>query len=144
MKGLIKMTKGNFCVYSKEEFEDELKSIVNGIGLPIYNIQDITKPLIDKGFNTKERIYKIKTSQANKCIIIYSSIDIRTDRTRDIGSDALRVVIWLRTKQGDFFKSYKKHYRIETLFINLAKSIEEINNKEIASFRGYKKKLQYA
>ena len=145
MKGLIILTKqGNFSVYTKSEFETELLSMVTGQGLPPYSIQDITEALISKGFNTKERIYKIRTNQSNKCIIIYSSIDIRTNRTRDVGADALRVIIWLRTKQGDFFKSYKKHYRIETLFKNLEKSITEINSTEITSFKGYKKSLQYA
>ena len=133
-----------FCVYNKEEFERELLKIVKGLDLPLYGVQDITEGLIQKGFNTKERIYKIKTKQANKAIIIYSSLDIRTDRTRDIGSDALRVIIWLRTKQGDFFKSYKKHYRVQTLFQNLGKTIEEINSTDITSFKGYKKSLQYA
>jgi hypothetical protein len=138
------MAKQNFCVFTKQEFETELQAIVTGLGLSINSIQDITKPLINKGFNTKERIYKIKTNQSNKCIVIYSSLDIRTDRTRDIGADALRVIVWLRTKQGDFFKSYKKHYRVDSLFKNLTKTISEINNLEINSFKGYKKSLQYA
>lgn len=134
----------NFCIYNKQEFESELQVIVTDIGLSINSIQDITQALIDKGFNTKERIYKIRTNQSNKCIIIYSSLDIRTNRTRTKGSDALRVIIWLRTKQGDFFKSYKKHYRVETLFTNLSKTIKEINSQDIKSFAGYKKSLQYA
>lgn len=134
----------NFCIYNKVEFENELQSIVNGLGLSINGIQDITQALIDKGFNTKERIYKIKTAQSNKCIIIYSSLDIRTNRTRSKGSDCIRVVVWLRTKHGDFFKSYKKHYRINTLFKNLEKSLTELNNQNITSFKGFKKNLQSA
>jgi len=138
------MIKENFCVYNKEEFEAELQAIVSDLGLSVNGIQDITEPLIKNGFNTKERIYKIKTNQSNKCIIIYSSLDIRTNRTRNKGADALRVIIWLRTKQGDFFKSYKKHYRVDTLFKNLAKTVNEINNQEINSFKGFKKNLKYA
>lgn len=134
----------NFCVYNKAEFEGELQAIVTDLGLSINGIQDITEALIEKGFNTKERIYKIKTSQSNKCIVIYSSLDIRSNRTRNKGSDVLRVIIWLRTTKGDFFKSYKKHYRVDTLFKNLAKTIKEINDTEIKSFAGYKKNLQYA
>lgn len=133
-----------FCIYNKVEFESELQAIVTDLGLSINSIQDITLALINKGFNTKERIYKIKTSQSNKCIIIYSSLDIRYNKTREKGSDALRVIVWLRTKHGDFFKSYKKHYRVNTLFQNLSKTIKEINDLEIKSFSGYKKKLQYA
>lgn len=137
-------TKDNFCIYNKDEFESELRNIVTSLGLTVNCIQDITFALIDKGFNTKERIYKIKTNQNNKAIVIYSSIDIRTNRTRSKGSDALRVIVWLRTKQGDFFKSYKKHYRINTLFKNLSNSIKEINSTEISNFKGYKKSLKYA
>lgn len=131
-------------VFTKEQFENELQLIALNNGLTLDSIKDITSPLIDKGFNTKERIYKVKTSQSNKAIIIYSSVDIRTNKTRNIGSDCLRVVIWLRTKQGDFFKSYKKHYRIDTLFNNLNKTIKELNEQEIKSFKGYKKSLQYS
>lgn len=134
----------NFKVVEKSEFEKELQSIVNGLGLSIKGIQDITDALNEKGFGTKERIYKIKTNQSNKCIIIYSSVDIRTDKTRDKGADALRVVVWLRTKQGDFFKAFKKHYRVETIFKNLSNTIKEINSTEITSFKGYKKSLKYA
>jgi hypothetical protein len=132
-----------FHVFNKFEFENELQSIVLNAGLPSQNIQDITEAMINNGFNTKERIYKIKTAQPNKCIIIYSSLDIRDNRTRTKGSDALRVIVWLRTKQGDFFKSYKKHYRIHTLFKNLGKSITDINSQEINSFKGFKKNLKY-
>lgn len=137
-------TKKDFCIYSKIQFENELQKIVDKLGLPNDSIKDITDSLIGNGFNTKERIYRIKTNQSNKAIIIYSSVDIRTNETRSLGSDALRVIVWLRTKQGDFFKAHKKHYRIKTMFQNLGKSIQEINEKEITSFKGYKKSLKYA
>jgi hypothetical protein len=133
----------NFCVYDKWEFESQLQSIVLKAGLPSEYIQDITEAMIKGGFNTKERIYKIKTAQSNKAVLIYSSLDIRDDRTRTKGSDALRVIIWLKTPQGNFYKSYKKHYRIDTLFKNLGKSILEINSNEIKSFKGFKKNLKF-
>jgi hypothetical protein len=142
LRGVLQMK--NFKVIQKSEFEMELQAIISGLGLPISGIQDITEALNNKGYGTKERIYKIKTNQSNKCIIIYSSVDIRTDKTRSKGSDALRVVVWLRTNQGDFFKSYKKHYRLETIFKNLGNTIKEINSNKISSFKGFKKELKYA
>lgn len=133
----------NFCVYNKTEFEVKLNTIVRSAGLPPYNIQDITEGLQAGGMNLMERVYKIKTNQSNKAILVYSSVDVRTNRTREKGADALRVIIWLKTEQGNFFKSYKKHYRIETLFKNLEKSITEINSQHISSFKGFKKNLKY-
>lgn len=137
------MTK-QFKVMEKNEFEMELKGIITRLGLKVEGIQDITDALNANNFGTKERIYKVKTAQSNKAILIYSSIDIRTDKSRDIGSDAVRVVVWLKTEQGNFFKSFKKHYRIKTIFKNLENTIKEINSTEIKSFKGYKKSLKYA
>lgn len=132
----------NFCVYNKFEFEAKLGNIVRAVGLPTYNILEITDGLVAGGMILKERVYRIKTAQRNKAILIYSSVDVRTNETREKGADALRVIIWLKTEQGNFFKSHKKHYRIDTLFKNLEKSIKEINATEIKSFKGYKRKLK--
>jgi hypothetical protein len=132
-----------FKVIGKNEFETELRRIVTGLGLSADSIREITEAYNQNDMVVKERVYKIPTKQSNKAIIIYSSIDVRSDESRVKGSDAVRVVVWLRTEKGNFFKSFTKHLRINTIFKNLEKSITKINGEELKSFKGMKSNIKY-
>lgn len=67
----------NFVVIEKDQFETYLPDGFQAIE---------TK--------AKEYVYQGETEKPNVGIRVYSSVDIRTNKTRDIGSDAIRVVLW--------------------------------------------------
>lgn len=115
------MTK--YYQFSKKHFEFELKGILlrNRLGF----MQDITEEWLDEGNTSWERIYKITTKNKAVDIIIFSSVDIKTNEVRDNGADAVRVVMRWKTKNGVVFKKVKKHYRLKTLFQNLEHTISE-------------------
>lgn len=63
--------------------------------------------------NAKEYVYQGITENANIGVRIYSSVDIRTNKTRDIGSDAVRVIFWDIINNRPLGKG-KKIYRVES------------------------------
>lgn len=107
--------------FSKKHFEFELRGILirNNAGF----MEDITEQWIQEGNETWERIYKITTKNKAVDIIIFSSIDMRTNSVRDNGDDAVRVVLRWKTKHGYVYKKIHKHYRLKTLFKNLEQTI---------------------
>lgn len=119
----IKKTNSRYYDFSKAKFEYELLNIIkkNKIG----NYLEVTESLEQNGYPILERVYVVKTRNPYVSILIYSSIDRRTDRVRDIGSDAIRVVLVWKTKRGRFYKKLHKHLRIKTVFNNLEKTLIE-------------------
>lgn len=107
--------------FTKRHFEFELKGILirNRSGF----MQDITDEWIGEGHESWERIYKISTKNKSVDIIIFSSIDIRTNEVRDNGADRVRVIQRWRTRSGDVYKRIHHHNRLETLFKNLEQTI---------------------
>ena len=86
----------NFVTLNKEQFESYLPK----------GFKEIEAP------RSKERIYEGCTDNINVGIRIYSSVDIRTNKTRDVGSDAIRVVFWDLMNDRPLGKG-KKIYRVE-------------------------------
>lgn len=112
----------SFAVYSKKKFEYELSRIrkENGIGGWI----DITERVAElSDGEIYEYVYAIPTNINKLNVVIYSSVDFETDVTREIGSDAVRVILLWETKNGILVNHVKKHLRIETLFSNLERTI---------------------
>lgn len=62
--------------------------------------------------NCKEIVYQIPSENSDIKIRIYSSIDIRTNISRDISSDAIRIVFWDMKNDRPIGKG-KKIYRTE-------------------------------
>lgn len=122
--------------FSKKHFEYELREILKRNKSKF--MDDITEEWIKEGNVTWERIYKISTKNRAVDIILFSSIDMRTNKVRESGGDAVRVVIRWTTKNGPYFKKVAKHYRIETLFKNLEETIlltkENVFNLNIKQF----------
>lgn len=86
----------SFVLMTKEQFEDFLPEGFEAIPLQ----------------NCKETVYQIPSDKPEIKIRIYSSIDIRTNITRDIGSDAIRIVFWDIKNDRPLGKG-KKIYRTE-------------------------------
>lgn len=89
---------------------------------------DITEDF-KKENDTWERIYEIPTQNKAVSIVVFSSVDLRTNQTREKGKDAVRIVLKWKTKNGDMYKRVAKHLRIETLFDNLKRSLKEAKSQ---------------
>lgn len=127
--------------FSRTKFEYELRGILirNKLG----NVYDITQTMLDRGYEIWERVYFIPTRNKAVSILIYSSIDLRTDRVREKGSDAIRVVLAWRTKRGIYYKSFAKHLRTRGIFQNLEKTLKKINESVFQlDFREFVKELK--
>jgi len=122
--------------FSKKHFEYELREILKRNKSKF--MDDITDQWLAQGNETWERIYKISTRNKAVDIILFSSVDMRTNKVREVGGDAVRVVVRWTTKYGTYFKKVAKHYRIETLFKNLEETIvlakENVFNLNIKQF----------
>ena len=67
----------NFVIIRKDQFESYLPDGFKAVKT-----------------NAKEYVYQGTTKNANVGIRVYSSVDIRTNHTRDYGTDAVRIVFW--------------------------------------------------
>ena len=109
--------------YSKKQFEYEMRNLLIKYKMGFFS--EITDEYIKEGNSTWERIYKITTKNPSVDILLFSSIDIRTDKVRDHAQDAVRLVLRWKTKNGYVYKRIAKHLRIGTLFDNIHKSIKK-------------------
>lgn len=85
-----------FVTLTKEEFEEILPE----------EFEIVDNPM------AKEIIYDLNTANPDIAVRIYSSVDERTEKTREIGTDAIRVVFWDR-KNGRPVGKGKKILRVE-------------------------------
>lgn len=68
----------NFVILTKDKFESYLPDD--------FSIVENTR--------AKEIIYSLPTEKENLSVRIYSSVDVRTETTRECGTDAIRIVFW--------------------------------------------------
>lgn len=109
-----------FC---KKQFEYELRNMDQGW------MEDITEQWMTEGHETWERIYKMSTKNKSVDIIIFSSVDMRTNHVRDNGADAVRVILRWKTKKGYVYKRIGKNYRVRNLFKNLKGNLEQAHSQ---------------
>jgi len=83
--------------------------------------------VVDDG-RAKEIIYQFKSQNPNVVVRLYSTVDIRTGQTRDIGQDAIRIVFWDLKNDHPVGKG-KKILRVEA-----ATTIQERILKRIIEF----------
>jgi hypothetical protein len=109
--------------FGKKHFEFGVREflIKNRMGF----LKDITAEYIAEGGSTWENIYSISTANKSVEIIVFSSVDVRTSFVREHGDDAVRLVLRWKTKNGYVYKSLGKHLRIQTLFNNMKKTVEQ-------------------
>jgi hypothetical protein len=117
-----------FKNFTKSHFEYELKGIL------IRNKLGLMKEIELEG--TFERVYEVSTKNKAVSIIIFSSVNQNNNQMRDKDSDCVRVVLKWTTKYGEVFQRVGKHYRLETLFNNLEKTLLNVNpfNLEFKKF----------
>lgn len=111
-----------YVPFSQKKFEYELFMMKKRLGF--YGYSNVTEAMVRNGYNLKEQVYMIPTKRKNTNILIYSSLDVRSNKVRTIGSDAVRVVLVRKRNDGKrYFKRLGKHLRINTLFKNLENTI---------------------
>jgi hypothetical protein len=109
----------NYMSYNRKEFEDGLLEIAGNFGL---QVGDYTEKMGKAGM--EERVYEVTTYDPRVRILIYSSIDPRTNVSREVGGDAIRINFYCKGKDGKlYYKKFKKHQRINTMFNNIMKSV---------------------
>lgn len=74
-----------------------------------------------------EYVYEITTKNRAITIIVFSSIDKRTGKTRNNGDDRVRLVLRWQTRYGDRFMRLARHNRITTLFDNVKGTLLNAN-----------------
>jgi hypothetical protein len=108
--------------YSKKQFEYFLRNLLieNRLGF----LSDVT----DTHNQTWEYIYEVSTRNPSVKVIIFSSVDKRTQKTRDNGDDRVRLVLrWTNRKGEHVYKRLARHNRIETLFNNVKSTLLNAN-----------------
>jgi hypothetical protein len=119
--------------YGKNEFEYRLRGIFMRNKLNYKEVYNATEELSTL-MPILEFVYRLPTKSRAVDILLYSSVDVRTSKTREIGADAVRVVMrWNITKRNTVtgevisskrvYKHVAKHLRIETLFQNIEKTV---------------------
>jgi hypothetical protein len=119
--------------YSKAKFDYELRSLLirNRAGF-------VTE--IEHG-ESWEHIYQITTKNPAINIIMFTSIDKRTGKTRNNGADRVRLVMaWTNRSGQTSYKRLARHNRIHTLFSNIESTLlnAKVFNVELT---GWSKKL---
>ena len=120
-----------FRKFTKQQFINTLFKISETYGLSFP--QDITNQIP----NTKEYVYQINTKNPVVKILIYSSISVKTGEMRNNGNDAVRIIMKWHTKNGNLHKHLAKHLRINTLFVNIRKTLVEAN-QNVFNLKGFK------
>lgn len=120
------MTK-RYKVFTKNEFEYKLRGLAWKVQS---DILDVTNDLIRNNIQVYEHVYLIRTKRENVSILVYSSVDTRTGKTREKGSDAVRIVLTVKTDKGTrFHRHMKKHLRVNNLFDNIHDTLKAITKE---------------
>lgn len=113
--------------YWKSEFQKFLTS-VNGAG-NIVCWSEVSDQIGTNGFMVWEYVYKIELKNPSVSILVFSSVDKTSDRSREVNSDAVRLVFAWSTKNGIKYSKICKKYRVESLFENLSQELIAASNE---------------
>lgn len=109
--------------YWKSEFQRALSSFAKSNGMIGWN--EVSEELEDDDVSINEFVYRISLKNPSASIIVFSSVDKATERTRESGADAVRIIYEWKTKKGLIYSKIAKRNRVETLFKNLEDSVVE-------------------
>lgn len=110
--------------YWKSEFQKCLSDITNTGNLLYW--EEVSEELSNSPNIIWEYVYKFNLRNKAAWILIYSSVYKETDRSREISSDAVRIVIVWNTKSGLKYYPAATKYRVENLFNNVQHEIQQI------------------
>ena len=103
--------------YWKSEFQNHLTSMKGKGNLTRW--EEISDELESEKQKIWEYVYRFELVNPAASIIIFSSVYKKTDRSREINSDAVRIIYEWKTKNGIIYSKIAKKYRVNTLFENL-------------------------
>jgi hypothetical protein len=107
--------------YWKSEFQKCLTEVKGKGNLTSWS--EISSDLDAIGQTVLEYVYRFNLTHPAASIIIFSSVYKNSDRSREIGSDAVRIVYEWKTRNGTKYSKIAKKYRVENLFENLQKEL---------------------
>lgn len=123
--------------YWKSEFQKCLTEIANTGNLLRY--EEVSEELSTPEDIIWEYVYKFNLKNPAAWILIFSSIYKGNDRSREVNSDAVRIVLVWRTKRGLQYYPASTRYRVENLFSNTQSDIKSIaeNCFNLHSYTGW-------
>jgi hypothetical protein len=90
--------------------------------------EEVSEELESGGHKIWEYVYRFNLVNPAASIIIFSSVYKATDRSREINSDAVRIVYEWKTRNGLIYSKIAKKYRVDTLFENLEGALINASN----------------
>ena len=112
--------------YWKSEFQSFLTSIKEEGKLTWW--EEVSEDLESEEQKIWEYVYRFHLINHAASIIIFSSIFKETDRSREISSDAVRIIYEWKTRSGIIYSKIAKRYRVETLFDNIKGDLIKASN----------------
>ncbi len=109
--------------YWKSQFEAFLSELSNHPSLSPW--REVSRKIQDETMPIQEYVYELSIDDSASSIIIFSSVDKSSDRTRALGSDAVRVIQVWHTKKGPIYRKIQKRLRVSSLFENLTQTIHK-------------------
>jgi hypothetical protein len=110
----------------KSEFEKLLSSISATNNLRFW--EEVSENIQESEIKIWEYVYKFGLKNTSVNILIFSSIDKITDRSRAVGSDAIRVIFEWNTVNGKIYSKIAKRNRVEGTFHNVKATL--LNSSE--------------
>lgn len=112
--------------YWKSEFQNHLTSMKGKGNLTWW--EEVSDELESGEHKIWEYVYRFNLTNPAASIIIFSSVYKETDRSREVNSDAVRVIYEWKTKNGLIYSKIAKKYRVDTLFENLEAALISASN----------------
>lgn len=107
--------------YWKSEFQSCLTNMKGKGNLKYW--EEISDSLSTVDAQVWEYVYRYYLQNPAASILVFSSVYKKTDRSREVNSDAVRIIYEWQTKNGLRYSKVAKRYRVENLFLNLESSL---------------------
>ncbi|MDR6884317.1 hypothetical protein [Bacillus sp. 3255] len=111
--------------FSRTVFEYELDCIIK----PPRRARNVTVESKIPTTLTMELIYEVRTDNPSVVILVFSSVDIWTNRTREKGGDFVRLIMRWKTEKGFKYRHLDSIYRDEKLFYHMAETIDQAKSE---------------
>ncbi|OMD44037.1 hypothetical protein BSK52_00355 [Paenibacillus odorifer] len=130
-------SKNSYRSFTEGKFRYEMLQIVEKKLVDLkqkykYTFWNITDEWREKGNETWELVYVMKTDNPAVDLIIFTSIYEKTRESRDKNEDRVRLVMRWKIQKKYMFGHLKRHNRTENLFKNLGNSIVEAQRRAIS------------
>lgn len=108
-------------------FEDRLSSMLDSNGLGRW--YDVSDRLREGKVDLIERVYLVSTRDRRRSILVYSTLDIRTDRVSDEIGRFVRFYLVEKRLDGYEYKYLGRRLRTEVLFDRMESFLIDVNKR---------------